>query len=143
MGKNNLTIDDLIRFAYLSDVAYKDELKVGRKVTNAYPQNAVPFELKDIKIVNNDLAILNDTETGAYAFLAEDGQGNKYIVFRGTEGKRNIKDLANDLEILMGKAPEQLKVAQRWINDLKDRGLISESDNVYAVGHSLGGYLAN
>ncbi len=43
----------------------------------------------------------------------------------------------------MGKAPEQLKVAQEWINDLKDNGLISESDNVYAVGHSLGGYLAN
>ena len=129
MNLQNPTIDELKNFAELANEAYKD-YHTGEK----FPPNKELYTVIDV---------LNDRETGVYAFLAEDGQGNKYIVIRGTEGFSNAKDVANDIDILMGKAPEQLKVAQRWINDLKDRRLISESDNVYAVGHSLGGYLAN
>ncbi|WP_457635026.1 hypothetical protein [Persephonella sp.] len=75
MGKNNLTIDDLIRFAYLSDVAYKENItmdktldEIDADLLNNIMNNKLPSQLKDIKIVNNDLAILNDTEKGHMHF---------------------------------------------------------------------------
>ncbi|RUM46523.1 MAG: hypothetical protein DSY47_07945 [Hydrogenothermus sp.] len=146
MGRLNPTIDELKTFAELADKAYQDWIpESDDKNDSNNNKSTIPIGDKTFTVKK----VLNDTETGTYAFLAEDEQGNKYIVFRGTEEKGDIKyllndkDLANDIDILMGKTPEQLKVAQDWINNLKDNGLISESDNVYAVGHSLGGYLAN
>jgi hypothetical protein len=133
MGRLNPTIDELKTFAELSQKSYQDWIPYDKE------KGEIPIGDKTFTVID----VLNDPETGAYAFLAEDEQGNKYIVFRGTEGFGNVQDRANDIDILMGKTPEQLKVAQDWINNLKDNGLISESDNVYAVGHSLGGYLAN
>ena len=111
MGAKNIYIDEIKNYAELAQEAYKD-YKNGDK----FPPEKETFIVKDV---------LNDPETGIYAFLAEDNKGNKYIVFRGTE---NGQDLSSDIDILMGKAPKQLKVAQKWINDLRNNGLISKSD---------------
>ncbi|WP_456400316.1 hypothetical protein [Persephonella sp.] len=57
MGTTNLTIDEVKKFAELADEAYRD-YKIGDK----FPPDNKTYTVVDV---------LNDEETGAYAFLAE------------------------------------------------------------------------
>ncbi|MDO9236194.1 MAG: DUF2974 domain-containing protein [Aquabacterium sp.] len=67
------------------------------------------------------------------------------IAYRGTENRdgQAVPDWATNLSNFFGFEPKQYKIARRYVKDLTD-GLNEESKGVpiYAVGHSLGGGLA-
>ena len=121
MGVKNFSINELKTFAELARNSYQNWISY-RDDTDKKKRNSI-FTVDEQTFIVKD--VLNDPNSGVYAFLAEDNKGNKYIVFRGTE---DGQDLSSDIDILMGKAPKQLKVAQKWINDLRNNGLISKSD---------------
>ncbi len=139
MGTKNLTIDEIKTFAELAQSSYQDWVPEGSKKEG---NSEITIGDKTYTVVD----VLNDEETGAYAFLAEDNQGNKYLAFRGTEKdglNTDPRDIENDKHLVLGETPSQLESVQNWINSLAERGLIKPEDNVISVGHSLGGYLAD
>ena len=67
------------------------------------------------------------------------------IAYRGTENRngQKISDWVTNVSNFFGLEPKQYKIARRYVKDLTD-ALNEESKDVpiYAVGHSLGGGLA-
>lgn len=87
----------------------------------------------------------NNSKTGFYGCVIEDGNGNAAIAFRGSESAENPSNLIHDwiqsdFGLLNSVQTTQQQEVDRFLRDNRD--LLNSYDSLSVTGHSLGGNLA-
>lgn len=151
----NVSERDLRNFSVL---AYENEIKLSKafegegspKALVSYVENR--YKVGKVDEGNMDLGTL--TKHWDLIEFGNPGSGLQYVIFgngeksegkyqnivvafRGTESS-SINDITADLKIYDGRVPTQAS----YLEDIARKIESLNPDNVYATGHSLGGYLA-
>lgn len=91
----------------------------------------------------------NSNDKSGYNSIAyrNDKTGEIIIVHRGTEvgiinPNTTVKDIQADIALALGKTPQQLKDAEKFLKEISEKYNVSPN-KIINSGHSLGGYLSN
>ena len=134
LKKNNPNLDlkDLVKISDLDDA--------DKEIIEKFTDNVFDWKIADV----------HDTtkENGFFGCVIETAEKEAVVAFRGSEGLKTYRGLIHDwaeadLGLLNTKETKQHKEAEKYADELIEKGLIDKYDSIDVTGHSLGGNLAS
>ena len=121
---------------------------------NTVKEYRARLEVNGLKIDSDmsswKISAVHDTndENGFYACVIETSEKEATVAFRGSEGfdlGKNTKDdwWEADVKLLNNNHTKQDLEAEKYLQELRDRGVLDKYDGLSFAGHSLGGELAD